>query len=269
MKISVITPVYNSQSTIAANIRSVVEQNYADFEHIIIDNLSTDNTLNIIDGFYFNNNIGEKLKIISEKDEGISDAFNKGLNAATGELTVILNSDDEFYSPKFFNDVVEVFQNNPNLLIVHGDIFFEDKKYGSNIRQPLKNKAAGIHFNHPGMFIKKELYNKIGMYNKSFKVSMDFELYCRIYKNYDIEKISYYLNKYPFVKMRAGGTSWENEFQSIYEIKKALKLNDLWDYHGRKFYYQRYFRTIVKNVLSKVGLSNTVKMWRNYKWKNK
>jgi glycosyltransferase involved in cell wall biosynthesis len=102
MKISVITPTFNSEKTIARNAQSIVSQTHKDFEHIIIDNLSSDNTVGILKRLYEENKITGKLKIISERDSGISDAFNKGINAASGNAIAILNSDDAYYSSQVF-----------------------------------------------------------------------------------------------------------------------------------------------------------------------
>ena len=132
MKISIITPTYNSEKTILDNVQSIINQTYKEFEHIVIDNLSSDNTLEIIKNIYLSNNIPDKLRIICEKDEGISDAFNKGINASSGQIINILNSDDHYASSDVFSEVVKAFSNDA-FIITHGDVFFDDSVYGSNI----------------------------------------------------------------------------------------------------------------------------------------
>ncbi|MGE5409495.1 MAG: glycosyltransferase, partial [Clostridiales bacterium] len=97
MIISIITPTYNSERTIATNVESVLLQKFTDFEHIIIDNKSTDKTLSIIESLYKKAGKANNLRIISEPDKGISDAFNKGIRNAHGEIIGILNSDDYYY----------------------------------------------------------------------------------------------------------------------------------------------------------------------------
>ena len=96
MKISVITPTFNSEKTIAGNIHSIINQTHKDFEHIIIDNISADKTIELAKNYYLSAGIVDRLIIISEKDNGISDAFNKGIKAASGEIIAILNSDDAY-----------------------------------------------------------------------------------------------------------------------------------------------------------------------------
>ena len=97
MLISIITPTFNSANAIQETVKSVISQTYGNFEHIIVDNESKDNTLDLIKNIYINAGIYEKLKIVSEKDDGISDAFNKGIANSSGEIIGILNSDDIFY----------------------------------------------------------------------------------------------------------------------------------------------------------------------------
>ncbi len=110
MKISVITPTYNSEKTIASNINSIVAQTYNNFEHIIVDNKSSDSTLTLAKEIYSKNNCIEKLIIISEKDDGIADAFNKGISKASGDIIAILNSDDSYFYFNLFKDVIKIFE---------------------------------------------------------------------------------------------------------------------------------------------------------------
>lgn len=102
MKITVITATLNSAASIKRCVKSVVNQSYKYFEHIIVDSLSDDNTISIIKDIYSNKNLLSNLTIISEKDDGISDAFNKGIKLAKGEIVTILNSDDYYYSDEIF-----------------------------------------------------------------------------------------------------------------------------------------------------------------------
>ena len=91
VRISIVTPTFNSEKTVEKNIHSVISQTHKNFEHIIVDNLSKDNTINIINKIYKHHNLLDNLTIISEQDSGISDAFNKGIKSARGEIIAILN----------------------------------------------------------------------------------------------------------------------------------------------------------------------------------
>lgn len=266
MKISVITPTYNSEKTIASNINSIFSQTYDNFEQIIVDNQSKDSTLTIAKEIYSKNNCSEKLIIISEKDEGIADAFNKGISKSTGEIITILNADDYYFYFNVFKDVIKIFSEN-NFQIVHGDILFKDKKFGTNVRKPLMcDLRIAMPFNHPTMFFRKDVFTKFGLFDKSFKYSMDFEFICRLSKHFDIYSAGFYFDKNPIVVMRAGGASWKNEIKSIKETKRALKIHKLWDTKALFHYSMRIIRTYLKKILNKIGLNSIVKLWRKFKW---
>ncbi|MEP0861736.1 MAG: glycosyltransferase [Ignavibacterium sp.] len=266
MKISVITPTYNSEKTIASNINSVVAQTYNNFEHIIVDNKSSDSTLTLAKEIYSKNNCIEKLIIISEKDDGIADAFNKGISKASGDIITILNSDDTYFYFNLFKDVIKIFEEK-NVLFVHGDILFKDRKFGTNVRRPLMcDIRVAMPFNHPTMFFRKEVFNEVGFFDNRFRYSMDFEFICRLMQKYDLEKSGYYFDVNPMVVMRAGGASWANEIKSIKETKIALKKHNYWNLKAFFHYSMRIFRTYVKKVFAKLGLNFIVKLWRKFKW---
>lgn len=266
MKISVITPTFNSAKTIESNISSVISQTYDNFEQIIVDKLSKDSTLTIAKEIYSKNNCSEKLIIISEKDEGIADAFNKGIKRATGDLIAILNSDDSYFYFNLFKDVVKIFSEK-NVLFVHGDILFKDRKFGTNVRRPLMcDLTVAMPFNHPTMFFRREVYDDIGLFDKSFRYSMDFEFVCRLSKQYDLKKSGYYFDVNPMVIMKAGGASWKNEINSIKETKLALKKHSLWNAKAFYHYSLRLIRTYIKKIFNKLGLNFLVKLWRRIKW---
>lgn len=268
MLISIITPTYNSEKNIDKCAQSVINQTYKNFEHIIVDNLSTDKTLEKIKKIYSTHKLQSNLRIISEKDEGISDAFNKGISFARGSIIGILNSDDFYYSVDVFEKVGKEFLNS-EIQIVHGDIYFVDPVYGSNIRKPLKAPMMkGFIYNHTTMFIKKSFYQKLELYDVNYNLSMDFEFYCKISKYSNPDKISVYLTEKPLVQMNFGGASWKNELQSIEEIKSALQKHKLWNLSGKRFYQSRKMRTLVKGFIIKFGMNYLIKFWRNLKWKN-
>jgi len=261
MKISVITPTFNSEKTIAKNVESILKQSHKDFEHIIIDNLSSDKTLEIVRQLY--KNLPSNLRIISEKDSGISEAFNKGINCTSGDILTILNSDDYYYTDNIFEQVVNVLKKSQHL-IFHGDILFIDPKYGSYLRKPYKlDTFKTMPLNHPTMFIKKEVYDAVGLFDTSYSYSMDFEFYCRLYNGYpDLSNKLYYFDKNPVVVMNAGGESWSNEIQSILEVKRAVKKNGFISFSLNIQLQLRLFRTYLKSILDKAGLTFLVRFWR-------
>ena len=204
-KISIITCTYNSALTIADTIISVNNQSYENIEHIIIDGLSTDDTLKIIDL-----NKSNKQIVISEKDKGIYDAMNKGIQYSTGDIIGILNSDDFFSSTTIIEEIATIFIQK-KIDALYGDIHFVNPKdinkcvryYSSKIFKPSLFRF-GFMPAHPSFYVKKECYDKFGLYSLDYTIAADYELLIRfLYK----EKIkTKYLQK-DFVTMRTGGVS--------------------------------------------------------------
>ncbi len=269
MLISIITPTFNSENSIEKNVKSIINQTYKNFEHIIIDNQSKDNTVSIINKIYRENNLLDSLHIISEPDKGIADAFNKGIRAAKGEIVGILNSDDRYFNNNVFKKVAEAFKDNETIF-VHGDVYFDDPVYGSNIRRPLLCPiTTTMPYNHPTMFFRKEVYEKCGTFNEKFKFTMDFELIMRYEKRIpDFRNKGKYLKGEPIAVMNSGGASWKYELESIKEYKNALKEYGLWDFNAKKEYFLRIFRTRLKKIFSSLHLNFIVKLWRKNKWEN-
>jgi glycosyltransferase involved in cell wall biosynthesis len=228
MKISIITPTYNSASTLARTIDSVLMQNYPDLEYIIIDAVSTDNTKEIVAGYAGKLNI----KFISEPDNGIYDAMNKGVKLATGDIIGILNSDDFYDNSDVLNNISEVFKAE-KIDAVYGDI----KYFGTNVDKVTRYWQAGEYtetkFNngwmipHPALFVRKTVYDKCGLFNTDLKLAADYEFILRLLKIYKI-KIEYISET--FVRMYNGGASGGNLKQRMkgwQEDKKAWKINNL------------------------------------------
>ena len=269
MKISIVTPTFNSETTILNNVNSILNQTYSNFEHILIDNESSDDTLNLAKIEYRIRNSAEKLRIIREKDKGIAEAFNKGIKASRGEIIGILNSDDKYFNDNVFERVINAFDDEKSLFM-HGDVLFNDPMYGSNIRKPLLCPVTyALPFNHPTMFFRKEVYKEYGSFDTGYNYAMDFEFICRLEKQIDdFYNKGIYLKGEPLVTMAAGGASWKNELDSIDETRKALKKYDYWNFNARKNYILRVLRTKLKILLSNNGLNRIIVHWRKRKWEN-
>ena len=224
MKISIITATYNSEAHIADCVRSVNSQTYDNIEHIIIDGASKDNTINIIE-----ETPNRVTKIVSEPDKGIYDAMNKGIIMATGDVVGILNSDDFFTSDDVIETVVDTFKNN-DIDALYGDVHFVNpddltksvRYYSSSIFKPSLFRF-GFMPAHPSFYMKRECYEKYGLYALDYKIASDYDLLIRyLYK----EKINYKYLKKDFVTMRTGGVSTENFNSRVTlnrEIVKACK----------------------------------------------
>jgi glycosyltransferase involved in cell wall biosynthesis len=229
MKISIITVVYNNKNTIRSAIESVLNQTYKNIEYIIIDGGSIDGTVDIIKSY------GNKIdKFISEPDNGIYDAMNKGIKLSRGDIVGILNSDD-FYA---FNNVLEIVINefkSKNVDCLYGDLEYVDSKNINKVIRYWKSKPykegffqKGWHPPHPTFFVKRECYEKYGLFNLDFKIAADYELMLRFLEKYKLK--SSYIPK-TIVKMRIGGESnksLSNIIKANIESYKAWKVNDLY-----------------------------------------
>ncbi|NTV12466.1 MAG: glycosyltransferase [Desulfobulbaceae bacterium] len=266
MKVSIITATYNCERSIEQTTRSILLQDYANFEHVVIDNCSTDRTENILRQLHHD---PARLKFISAPDKGIADAFNKGIAAATGEIIAILNSDDRFVNDKVLSLVVASFTKDPRALFVHGNIYFEDEMHGSNLRRPLlRSPERGQPFQHPAFFVRREFYERYGVFDITYRYAMDFELFLRLYQGPDdCIAQGVYLDGEALVLMRAGGASYNAELLSIKEVIRALKSHDLWTVKARFFQTNRHIRVRLKNALTQIGGGGLIKAWRNRKWR--
>lgn len=209
MKISIITATYNSGRTIRDTIDSVLRQSYLDFEYIIKDGGSQDDTLEICKAY--EPLFGGKMKIISALDKGIYDAMNRGIEAVSGEVVGILNSDDFYTSEDVLSDVADAFRFDDRLDAVYGDIHFVDDKnltkciryYSSRYFRPWMLRL-GFMPAHPSFYCKKSVFDKYGLYDLQYRTSSDFEMMVRLLWKYRIK--TKYLNM-DFVTMRVGGES--------------------------------------------------------------
>lgn len=203
-KITIITVVYNNVTTIANAIESVLSQTYANIEYIIIDGMSTDGTLEII------NEYAPKISIlISEKDNGIYDAMNKGLKLATGDVIGILNSDDLYANNSILNDVMYQFNLDQNLDILYGDLVYVKHDNTNNIVRTWISKPYYPKFfengsvpPHPSLFLSTKVYQDAGYFNLKYRLAADYEFMLRIFKNFNF-KIKYL--PLVLVHMRLGG----------------------------------------------------------------
>lgn len=204
MKISVITATWNSGKTIRDTIESVRSQTHGDVEHVIQDGGSQDNTLEICQEY-------EDLSVVSGSDRGIYDAMNKGIRRATGDIIGILNSDDFYTDNDVLARVAEEFGKDPELEAVYGDIHFVSPKnlhkctryYSSAYFRPWLLRF-GFMPAHPSFYVRREVYEKYGLYDLQFRTSSDFEWMVRLFAKEHIR--AKYIRK-DFVTMRAGGES--------------------------------------------------------------
>ena len=227
VKVSIITATYNSSKTILDTIDSVLSQTHPNIEHLIIDGISTDNTVELVKSTKF------KGEVHVGKDKGIYDAMNKGIALAKGDIIGILNSDDFYADETVIEKIVALFQET-NCDAVYGDLLYVDADDTKIVK---RNWVSGSykHENffkgwmppHPTFFVRKDLYTKYGNFNISLSSAADYELMLRFLFKHNA--IPAYLEKV-VVHMRVGGksnVSIKNRLIANLEDREAWKINGL------------------------------------------
>lgn len=234
VKISVVTATWNSGETIEDTLRSVLNQTYGNVEHIIVDGNSGDQTMDIVKKYADQyRQRGFSLKWISETDDGIYDAMNKGISLATGDVVGLLNSDDFFTTTSVLEKVASEFADIANPIdAIYGDIHYVhpdrlDKTVRYYCSKKFKREWMRMGFMpaHPSFYCRRDIFKKYGLFDTSFKIAADFEQMLRLIY---IHRIRTRYIPMDFVTMRTGGasTSGFNSHIRIYsEHRKAYRKN--------------------------------------------
>lgn len=270
LKISVITATYNSGKTIEDTIKSVLQQRYTDVEHVIKDGGSKDNTVAICQDYQEKSyqpydgspsKAFKRMLLLSDKDKGIYDAMNQGVQAATGDVIGILNSDDFFTSDDVLERVAKEFEANSSLEAVYGDIHFVAanaslgnpgkciRYYSSAIFRPWLLRF-GFMPAHPAFYVRREVYEKYGLYDLDFHTSSDFEWMVRLFSKHHIN--AKYIKK-DFVTMREGGASTaglEAKNKVNNDIIASLKKHGIFTCEA--FKYVRYAWKSIELLVSRI-----------------
>lgn len=225
MKISIVTACYNALHTLPETLQSVADQSHEDIEHIIVDGDSQDGTSDFLE------NYAAPIKWISEADNGIYAAINKGIQLATGDVIGILNSDDQFYDDNIIHQIAVAFAENETLDAVIGDIIFMNngkvtRHYSAKNWNPSKF-PKGIMPPHPSFFMRRATYEKHGLYKEDYEIAADFELLMRYIS---VLKINYKYLPIITTKMRPGGAStksWRSNIKLNQEIYRACHENGI------------------------------------------
>ncbi len=227
MTISIITATYNSAATLQDTLNSVRSQDYPAIEHLVVDGLSSDATLEIARSY------PHVAKIVSEKDKGIYDAMNKGIALATGEVIGILNSDDFYMDEQVLSRVMKAFED-PTVDAVYGDLQYVKAAQTDKVTRNWKagkNSPRKFYFGwmppHPSFFVRRRVYDKVGVFNTTLRSAADYELMLRVLLKHRMKAV--YIPKV-LVRMRQGGMSnasiW-NRLRANREDKQAWRLNGL------------------------------------------
>ena len=226
MKVSIITAVYNGGRAIAETLRSVAEQDYSDIEHIVIDGASSDDTVAAV-----RSNGNRVARLVSEPDNGVYDAFNKGLRMATGNAIGFLNCGDTYLSRSVisriakelsvlgteavFGDLLIVNEQRPTKVVRR----YNSRRFAPNLM------GYGLMPAHPTLFLRREVYQRVGEYDTQFRIAGDFEFCLRVFA---LNTVRYRYIPEPLVNMPRGGLSnrgWRSTWQITREMQRACALD--------------------------------------------
>lgn len=240
MRVTIITICYNRVKTIEKSILSVLSQDYTDIEYIVIDGNSTDGTQEVIEKYKH-----QIARYLSEPDQGMYDAINKGLALATGDVIGLMHSDDEFYDKQVVSKIASAFHASKVIDGVYGDGVYITNDDNEKI---VRNRIGG-HFSisrikqgwlplHPTVYLRRSIIEKYGYYNLGFNIASDTEFLLRYLFKHRVNMT--YVHSY-FVKMRIGGLSTSRS-RAIQVLKE--------DYHIYKFHGLPGFKTVLLKKMS-------------------
>jgi glycosyltransferase involved in cell wall biosynthesis len=212
--ISIITITYNDYDGLKRTLSSIPDYDF--IESVVINGGSDKATLDLLNS--------HKGKVINEKDEGIADAFNKGIANSSGSAIMFLNSGDELIEPGYLKESEEVLIKNSEVDFIHSNLLFIDS-IGAELfmKPPLCNLGRGMPYLHLTMVVRKSVFDQTGLFNKDYDIAMDFDFVVRLVKG---GYKGHYISDKPVVKMEGTGISVKRELDSIKECYKSLKRNN-------------------------------------------
>ena len=250
--VSIITIVYNREEHIADTIRSVAGQTYPDIEYIIVDGGSTDNTLSIIRSFDT-----AVTTLISEKDDGISDAFNKGIRIARGTIIGLINADD-WYAPDAVEKVVGIMEGYD---VAYGDLqLWKNDHTDFIVKGDHRYLGAEMTINHPTVFVRRDCYERYGLFAVRYRCAMDYDLLLRLF----VEGCRFVHVPAVLANMRWGGMS---DVRWRLGCRETMLIKDNY-FPGRKlrhrlYYYKQIVAIAVPRWLGWTGLNFIVRFYRS------
>jgi GT2 family glycosyltransferase len=253
--ISIVTITYNNFDQLIKTLNSIPKLDIV--ESVVINGGDCKKTKDFLDGY--------SGKSISEKDEGIADAFNKGIKSSSGNYIMFLNSGDILLSTNYLQKAQSILDSNPNITFVHSDIIFSDQ-LGSDLymKPQMKNLGRGMPYHHQTMIVRKKIFDEIGTFKKELKYAMDFDFVVRMEKrNYK----GFYLNEEAVVKMDGKGVSVIEESNSIKECYKVLKSENYFNIQNTIGYIIRFGLFSSRKLLELTGGKILLKKLKQIKHK--
>jgi len=267
--LSIITITLNNFEELLSTVESVRDLNGC--EHIIINGGECPQTLEFLQGY--------NGKSVSEPDQGISDAFNKGIRLSSGDAIIMLNSGDILLDRTYPARASQILDQDPQIDFVHADLIFEDTLIGSYIMRPLRTKnilspniGRGMPYRHQSMVVRKEVYGRVGFFNLNY-ICSDFDWVCRW--ELDLKKShgqAYYSQGDPVIIMDGGGISSTQERKIILEAIKIIRQrNKHISFLEKTRSYSALFRRLVlfsvRVFLKKLGFVNILVIIKRIKYK--
>lgn len=267
--LSIITITLNNFEELLRTVESVRDLNGC--EHIIINGGECPQTLEFLQGYYG--------KSVSEPDQGISDAFNKGIRLSSGDAIIMLNSGDILLDRTYPARASQILDQDPQIDFVHADLIFEDTLIGSYIMRPLRTKnilspniGRGMPYRHQSMVVRKEVYGRVGFFNLNY-ICSDFDWVCRW--EFDLKNShgqAYYSQGDPVIIMDGGGISSTQERKIILEAIKIIRQrNKHISFLEKTRSYSALFRRLVlfsvRVFLKKLGFVNILVIIKRIKYK--
>lgn len=256
MKFSVVTVTYNSERTIKDTFESVLKQKYRPLEYIIVDGLSNDKTMDIVKSYapIFEKQ-GIEFRYISEKDSGISNAFNKGIKMATGEVIGIINSDDLIYEDAVENVIKNV---EDDIAVYYGDcVIFNDNQKGRFLVKPKKDLdmlKQQMCVYHPSTFVMKSAYDKYGVFQENLRYCMDRELLLRFY----VAGLKFKYINLPLACYREGGVNQVNYRKNVEEGTRISIQYGMNPAQATLIKYKKYIKYSIWQFSQKFGLEKLI-----------
>ncbi|HSW56710.1 MAG TPA: glycosyltransferase [Ignavibacteriaceae bacterium] len=251
--ISIVTITYNDFNGLKRTLSSIPDYDF--IESVVINGGTNKATIDFLSS--------HKGKIINEKDEGIADAFNKGITNSSGNAVMFLNSGDELIEPVYLKESEQIFKTNKEVAFVHSNLILIDS-IGTELymKPPFCNLGRGLPYLHPTMIVRKSAFDQIGLFNKNYKIAMDFDFIVRLErKGYK----GFYLNDKAMVKMEGTGRSVEQEFDGIKECYKSLKQNDFLNLENSFGMMVRVVLFFLRKLMILIGLGGLLRNLKKQK----
>lgn len=250
-KLSIVTITFNNYQELLQTLKSIET---IDAEKVIINGGACKATKGFLDQSSF--------KAISEKDNGIADAFNKGLNHSTGDFVTFLNSGDSLMDQEYYNNVIHLLDDNKNLDFVYADLALIDQ-YAGEIRVRSNRSLPCMPFLHPTLVVRRSVFEKIGQFDQQFKIAMDLDFVYRMVRN---GAVGHYIPQM-VVKMDGRGVSSTQHSKHFMEVLRVILKNKDFTLTSLSYLLRRLILLAVKAVLLGFGGELLMKAYRRFRYR--